>query len=278
MSKGNDDGNDAVYRLVHHSSKVLDIVGTKTLDHFFIDSRPYEQNMRNFKLINVEERQSCIQLLRILSVTGVPRGTAKVFCFIMVFTSLPWTSICVASPDNTAPLPSIISGSIAVLRVACGESIILEIVLALRQFLSMRAFDYWTIANQTFSSACMKTGALCTVIGLFIIGVLLATMFGIAGAPALEFWILLTSIGSASFLILGFGLGCRRRLPLSIAPHIANPNRLLMIRYRHWHNCGWNEYTVNNCSELCVQQNCALISVDDGQDLSRWLNVQYLQM
>ena len=260
--------HDIVYKLVHHTSRRLDIESTLARDKLIIDGNFDDlPGAADDKL----RPKGIIRLSRITNVYGIPKEEVKTLIGVLLFTLIPWGSIAVLVANNTMRAPGLAASILLAIRTVCGHVGFVDIVIGVRQFASWRPLRFYMVAEQMFTRLCIKVSFLCVLSGATA-GALIILFMWVGEAPSVELWIPIMIVASGSFLIFGWGLGCSRVFPVRHVLNLTCIDTAVAIRYKETERCCFDcDCCENWALGLCSQEKVAVVFVEDPQELGRWL-------
>lgn len=266
--------------LFHHSGEMMDIPNTLLMDHLIYDDLPLHDEYIEFNFMK-QNRIGSIQLKRISSVIGVSNVFSRWIAFSLIFTCIPFGCLTILLPDSRFILPripSIACGCLFAMRCLGGPLVYIDTFFLFNSFTSFNAFRYWTLSTHIFRSYCLKGGLFCMFIGI-LAGSIILGLFNIATwntGAFVELWIPWMIVSSGMFLIIGFIFGCRKRMSTRLIPiltSLGNEKPGTLISFTQIERCTCCH---SNMIELCIQEECLLVYMDDARELDQWLKVQYL--
>eukprot|EP00505_MAST-04D_sp_SCG-Rhode-Island_P006900 Stramenopile-MAST_4_protein_6900 len=92
------------FRLIHHTSRMLDVEGTMARDRLVIDDLSTDPDEADDRI----RPWGVIRLARITSVSGIDNTEIRYLSYILMFTSIPWACLGILSADNTNRAPGLI--------------------------------------------------------------------------------------------------------------------------------------------------------------------------
>ena len=264
----------------------MDIQSTLLKDHLIFDDLPRSGKSVDFES-KYNERIGAIQLRRIRSAIGVTPTFAKWCGAACIYGGLPWGLFTLMFADSRGAwprIPGIFCGVMLCVRALAGPLVFLEGFMLFQAFTSMNAFKYWTLSTHVWKSYCIKGGLFCSLIGILVAAIILATFqltteFGWQKSQIGfgELWIPFLSAACGIFLLLGFVFGCRRNLPTNYIPILTSLGRGdkpgTLIRFSQIARCGC---VSPQLKELCIQETSLLVFVDNARDLDDWIKCRYL--
>ena len=255
------------FRLIHHTSRMLDVEGTMARDRLVIDDLSTDPDEADDRI----RPWGVIRLARITSVSGIDNTEIRYLSYILMFTSIPWACLGILSADNTNRAPGLICAILAAVRTLSGHAGFVDIAYAVQQFASWKALRFYMVADQMFQKLCLKTTLICTLSGIAAGGLVILFLW-VGTAPTLELWVPIMVVTSGSFMIFGWGLGCSRALPIRHVLKLSSLENGVVIRYKETERCCFDcDCCQNWAVGLCSQEKRAIIFVEDSQELARWL-------
>ncbi len=275
-----------VLSLYHHAGEMMDIQSTLLKDHLIYDDLPRSGPHVDFGS-KYNERIGAIQLRRIRSAIGVTPAFAKWCGAACVWGAMPWGMLTLMFADSRGVwlrVPGIACGIMMCVRTLGGPLAFLEGWMLFQAFTSMNAFRYWTLSTHVGKSYCVKGGLVCSLIGVMVGTIVLATFhltteFGWQNSRIGfgQLWVPMMGVSCGTFLLLGFVFGCRRNLATNYIPILTSLGRGerpgTLIQFSQIARC---TCASPQLKELCIQETSLLVFMEDARELDDWIKCVYL--